>query len=97
MYSCGITGGVGRRVEVVLAGDPHHRKQRVAPGVGQRRTHPAGRGGLGYLADRPVRGYPLSRGVKEDRSQVDRAVGPINVGGLRDRNLLAAQGLPNDV
>jgi hypothetical protein len=34
--------------------------------------------------------------VQEDGRQVDHAVGPINIGGLRDSNLLATQGLPND-
>jgi hypothetical protein len=35
--------------------------------------------------------------VQEDGGQVDHAVGPINVGGLCNRDLLAAQGLSNDV
>ena len=51
----GIIAGIGWRVEVVLACDPDHRKQRVPPGVGQCRPHPAGRRGLGQLADRPMR------------------------------------------
>jgi hypothetical protein len=35
--------------------------------------------------------------VQEERGEFDRAVGPIDVGGLRDRDLLTAQGLSDDV
>jgi hypothetical protein len=35
--------------------------------------------------------------VQEDGIEVDHVVGLIDVGGLRDRDLLAAQGLSDDV
>ena len=48
-----------RRVQIVLPGNPDHREERVAPGIGQGRPHSAGRGRLRKRADRPIRGDPL--------------------------------------
>jgi hypothetical protein len=35
--------------------------------------------------------------VQENRGQVDGAAGPVDVGGLCDRDLLTTQGLSDDV
>ena len=61
------------RIKVVLTGDADQREQGIAAGIGQGRAHPLGIGGLGDRADRPVRGDPFARGMREHRGQIDHA------------------------
>ena len=47
------------RIEIIFAGNADQREQRIAPGIGQGRPHPARGRGLGYGTDRPIRGDPF--------------------------------------
>ena len=92
-----VLGGEVGSVEVVLAGDPDQREQGIAPGVGQRRAHPVRGGCLGDGADRPVRGDPFPRGMRQHGGQVDDARALVDRGGLHGGDLMLAQGLAHDV
>jgi len=77
-------------VEIVFACDPHHREKGVAAGVGQGSAIRRG----WDMSDREQTGqsdaYPFARGVHKNRRQIDSATGSIDVGGLCNRDLLAA-------
>ena len=48
-----------RGIDIVLTGNSHQREEGIAPGIGQRRSHPMRRRRLADRADWPVRGDPF--------------------------------------
>ena len=85
------------RIEIVLAGNADQGKQRIAPGIGQRRSHPVRGRGLADRADRPVRGDPFPRGVRQQRGQPDLAGVLVDGGGLDGGDLVLAEALADDI
>jgi hypothetical protein len=86
-----------RRVEVVFAGNPDQGEQSIAPGIGEGGSHPVRAGGLGDRADRPVRGNPLARRMRQGDGQPDQTGRVIDRGGLHRRNLMPTQGLADPI
>ncbi len=91
-----LNGEVGR-IEIVLAGNPDQREQRVAPGVGERCAHAMGSYRLGGWANRPVGGDPLTRGVHQRGRQLDQAAVPVDRRALNRCDFMLAKAFANDV
>src|SRR5262249_13889053 len=79
-----------RRVQIVFAGNADQREEGITTGIGQGRTHPMWRRGLADRTDRPVRGNPFSRGMRQNRAKANDARGLINRGSLHGRDFMLA-------
>ena len=56
-----------RGIDIVLTGNADEGEQSIAAGISERRSHAMGGGGIGNGADRPVRGDPLPRCMRQYR------------------------------
>ena len=86
-----------RRIQIIFAGYPDQRKESVAPRIGQCCAHAMWVGGFADRADRPVRGDPLARGMRQNGAEPDNPGTLVNRGGLHRRDLMLAQSLAHDV
>src|SRR6266566_7005984 len=84
-------------IQIVFTGNADQREQCIAPGIRQRRALPMRPFGLGYRADRPIRGDPFSRGMGKHRRQIDDADRLIDRGSLHRGDLMLAQSLAHDL
>ena len=66
-------GGQVRSIKIILAGNPNEGEQGVAPGIGQRSSHPVRGAGFGDRAHRPIGGDPFAGGVDERGGEPDQA------------------------
>jgi hypothetical protein len=92
----GLAENVGR-IEVILAGNADQREQRVATGIGERRSHPMRHGYLADRADRPIGRYPLAGSMGQQCRQSDLTRVLIDGGGLDRSDLVLAKTLADDI
>src|SRR5262249_12952216 len=85
------------RIQIVLTGNTAQREQGITAGIGEGCTHAMGCRGFADRTDRPIRCYPFSRGMGEDRAEPDNPTRLVNRGGLHGRDLMLAQGLAHNV
>src|SRR5271154_5326722 len=59
-----------RCIEVILARNADQREQRIATSIGERCSHPMRGGGLADRANRPIRGDPFARRMRQYSREV---------------------------
>src|SRR6516164_10124952 len=84
-------------IEIILPSNADQREQSISTGIGQRRAHAVRGGRVSDGADRPIRGDPFSRGMRQNRAEPNDASGFIDRGGLYCGDLMLAQGLAHDI
>ena len=85
------------RIEIILAGDTYKREESIASSVCQCRAHTVWGRGLADRANRPVRGDPLARRMRQNRGEVDDAAGLVDRGCLHNGDLMLAEDLADAV
>ena len=87
----GMGQGEIRDIEIIFAGNPHQRKQRIAAGVRQGRSHPMRAGRLANRTDRPVRGDPFAGRMRQRCCQSDQPGRIVDRSRLDCSNLMPPQ------
>src|SRR5215471_2251193 len=86
-----------RRVEIIFPSNADEREQRIAPGIGECRSHPLRRGYIGDQTDGPFRGDPFAGRMSKDSGEAKKPGIFVDCGGLDCRDLIAAKALADDV
>src|SRR5580658_2209702 len=86
-----------RRIKVVLAGDADQREEGLAARVGEGCPHALRVGGFGDGTDRPVRGDPFARRMRQRGGETDEPRGLIYGGGLDRCDLMLTESFAHNV
>src|SRR5262249_34501265 len=86
-----------RCVEIIFSGNTDEREQRIAPGIGEGRSHSLRRGHIGDRTHRPFRGNPFARRMRKHSRETKKPGIFVDSGGLDCRDLMPAKALADNV
>src|SRR5262245_60803782 len=97
MAGCWSTGSYVRGIKIIFARDADEREQGVATRVGQGSAHAMRARHVGNETDRPIRGDPFTRGMREHCGQIDEARCLVDGRGLHGCDLMLTEGFADDI
>src|SRR5260370_407152 len=86
-----------RRVKIILSSNADEREQRIAPGIGECRSHSLRRGYIGDRTHGPFRGDPLAGRMSKDSGEAKKPGIFVDCGGLDCCDLIPAKALADNV